>query len=95
MLQLTLIAARASGCGFAAATGVAADSSAAADGCDGKHSQDVPLLGVLGPVVAGIRLRRKTQSSYEAAVSPGRGSSTPVSGGPTGSGASGRRYNHS
>src|SRR5437764_1922493 len=37
----------------------------------------------------------KRARCYEAAVSPGRGSRTPVSGGPTGVGASGRRYSHS
>ena len=32
---------------------------------------------------------------YIAAASPGRGSSSPVSGGPTGSGETGRRYRYS
>jgi hypothetical protein len=43
-----------------------------------------------GPEAKGLGLYA-CSPSYDSAVSPGRGSSTPVSGGPTGTGASGRR----
>jgi hypothetical protein len=56
-----------------------------------RRVRELPLLPqvadhvAFGAVVGALLVR------YEAAASPGRGSSTPDSGGPTGTGASGRR----